>query len=72
VIEPGRYMIDAEGNAGVEGQPPIVNLAKRNGGGTGTRSVYGGTDGSGRTSWFESDGKCKYIETPSGGFSSGC
>jgi hypothetical protein len=74
-IAPGRYFLDADGNAGVEGQEPTINLAvaaqQRRGGG-GSRSIYGGTDHTGRASWFETDGKCRYIETPSGGFSSGC
>ncbi|HEU0031635.1 MAG TPA: hypothetical protein VFQ53_13440 [Kofleriaceae bacterium] len=76
-IPPGRYALDAQGNAGPEGGPATINLAamaaQRNGGGArGTTTVYGGTDHTGRASWFESDGKCRYIETPSGGFSSGC
>jgi hypothetical protein len=26
-VDPGRYRVDAQGNAGLEGGPPLINLA---------------------------------------------
>ncbi|MGH7537354.1 MAG: hypothetical protein ACREMF_01850 [Gemmatimonadales bacterium] len=59
-VYPGRYWVDAQGNAGFEGGPALVNLVvmarqrgARSGGGGGAYSVYNrlggmfGSDGSG-------------------------
>lgn len=79
-IAPGRYFIDAEGNAGLEGQAAVVNLnqlaAQRgagSSGGEGSYTVWGSTGENGNRAWFESDGKCKYVMMPDGSsVSSGC
>lgn len=50
-IPPGRYFIDAQGNAGQEGGPPQANLYQlaraRGGGGGGGAGYIGTSDGSG-------------------------
>ncbi len=58
-IAPGRYWLDSNGNAGLEGGPPIVNLyavgyaASRRGGRSWTRRGPGGGMGSdGNTTYF--------------------
>jgi len=82
--QPGRYFIDATGNAGVEGGPVIVNIMVR------ARQVHGGssqggggTNGDGTTTFqmgsgqnagsFFSDGTCRYYQDAKGNvISSGC
>jgi hypothetical protein len=63
-VQPGRYWVDAQGNAGQEGGPPLVNLyqlARQRGTASGNRgwnhatqgpngALYGGSDGS--TNYF--------------------
>ncbi len=62
-IQPGRYWLDASGNAGLEGGPALVNLlrvAQRNRAG-GTSKFHRGWGGT-----YSSDGNCYYISTGSG------
>ena len=70
-VVPGRYWMDAVGNVGVEGvSTPFVNLARL----IGARAQQGGNGGQGyswRSKYFDgmsagSDGKCSYVNTPSG------
>jgi hypothetical protein len=62
-IQPGRYWLDGAGNAGVEGQPAIVNLLQlanrqQSAGKSKFHRGWGGT--------YSSDGSCYYISTGSG------
>lgn len=81
-LQVGRYFVDGQGNAGVEGGPVLINLVQAansrraatggNGGGGGGTSITAGS-GSNK-SWFDSDGHgCKMFMTSSGTtVSSGC
>ena len=81
VVPAGRYWIDAQGNAGYEGQPARVNLValarqrqqdrRGNGGSKKPFNMYS-TDSSGRGSSIVSEGGCTILSTPSGSLSSGC
>ncbi len=81
----GRYFLDAQGNAGKEGGPILINLvqvanARRAANNRAANTAGGGggvhmTSGSGASrSWFDSDGKgCKVFTSSSGQtVSSGC
>ncbi len=86
-IVPGRYWLDAQGNAGPEGGPPTINLVRvaqqrRNtnhggGGGNGNGngrvySVSGPPDATGTRPSFMSDGKCSVFQGSAGTVMSGC
>ena len=66
VILPGRYWLDATGNAGFEGGPALVNLAAA------ARQAQGGSRGYGgwnRNTLFGNwggDGECSYYNAPDG------
>ncbi|MBT8491747.1 MAG: hypothetical protein KJO07_01695 [Deltaproteobacteria bacterium] len=64
-IQPGRYWLDAMGNAGFEGGPAVVNLFRvarnRPGAGGGRSKIHRGWGGT-----YSSDGSCYYISTGSG------
>jgi len=79
--QPGRYFVDAQGNAGLEGGPVLINLAAA------AQAAYGGNKSSGNsdgvTSWttgfgssrayFHSEGGCRTFFTEKGdSISSGC
>jgi hypothetical protein len=79
-IPPGRYFIAANGDAGVEGQAPSVNLfelqrqreASEGAGGDGQTQIFS-RDSSGQQSSMVSDGDCILVSTPGVDFaSSGC
>jgi hypothetical protein len=77
-ISPGRYFLDARGNAGVVGGPPTVNVVAAaqhraaQGGGRGEWGILDRDNGSFAGGWTNADGSsCKYIDTPSGGFTAG-
>jgi hypothetical protein len=65
-IRPGRYWLDAMGNAGFEGGPALVNIAAA------ARSARGGA--SGYSGWnrntpfgnWGGDGECTYYNAPNG------
>jgi hypothetical protein len=65
-IRPGRYWLDAVGNAGFEGGPALVNIAAA------ARSAQGGA--SGYSGWnrntlfgnWGGDGECTYYNAPNG------
>jgi hypothetical protein len=78
-VPPGRYTVDAAGNAGPEGQPPVVNLVEL------SRSRHErpqqpsrkpfnmySTDSAGRGSSIVSEGGCTILSTPDGSLASGC
>jgi hypothetical protein len=63
-VRPGRYWLDAYGNAGLEGGPPLVNLAQAR-----AQSHGGGYSGWNNNTPFGNwggDGKCSYYNTPNG------
>lgn len=67
-VPPGRYAIDAQGNLGYEGQPPVVNLADLQ-----QRQQLGKPfEMHGDDSHIVSEGGCTILSTPSGSLSSGC
>ncbi len=63
--QPGRYWVDAAGNAGYEGGPPFVNLIQaarqRSGGGAGGGGWYQRTWGAGGDMYGGSDGQSTYF-----------
>lgn len=63
--QPGRYWVDAAGNAGYEGGPPFVNLIQaarqRQGGGAGGGGWYQRTWGVGGDMYGGSDGQSTYF-----------
>jgi hypothetical protein len=73
VVPPGRYTVDAEGNAGPEGQPPVVNLyvlAQQREQGE-QRAAH--TDHYGNSGSMTTSGDCMMVSTPDVDFaSSGC
>ena len=85
-IPPGRYFVDAQGNAGVEGQPATVNLvalARARQQRTAQQqqqpqqshrgTEIHSTDPSGYHSSMVSDGNCILVSTPGADFAtSGC
>lgn len=67
-IPPGRYFLDANGNAGPEGGPPTVNLVAA------AQQAGGRSGGGGDNFWWSrygaagnSDGDAGYISLPNGG-----
>jgi hypothetical protein len=83
-VQPGRYFIDAQGNAGLEGGPVLVNLvalvnARSQPANNGNRGNRGGGDvhlqsgfGSNRA-WFDTQGSCKmFMDSKGNSISSGC
>jgi hypothetical protein len=75
--QPGRYFIDAQGNAGLEGGVVLVNLvqvASQRAQASGARREVHSTTGYGdNQKWFYSDGKCRTFFTAKGDIiSSGC
>jgi hypothetical protein len=80
IVPPGRYFVDAQGNAGLEGQAATVNLVElararqTRTARTPSRSTeIHSTDSSGYHSSMVSDGNCILVSTPGADFaSSGC
>lgn len=62
-VQPGRYWLDAQGNAGAEGGPAVINLAQaaQSRGGAGGASFHSGWGGT-----YSSDGNCYYVSTSAG------
>ena len=84
-LQPGRYFVDAQGNAGVEGGPVLVNLVQAANARRAAANRPAGNGGSGggvhmtagfgsNQSWFDSDGSgCKGFMTASGSWvTAGC
>lgn len=64
-VRPGRYWLDAYGNAGFEGGPALVNLnAARNQGQSG--GGYGGWNRNTAGGNWGGDGECSYYSHPDG------
>lgn len=66
-VQPGRYWLDAQGNAGQEGGPAQINLvqaAQQRGGGGNAGGQAKFQKGWGGT--YSSDGNCYYISTDAG------
>jgi hypothetical protein len=77
-VPPGQYYLAANGDAGVVGQPPSVNLVElqrqrqAGEGGSDQTAIYS-RDSSGYQSSMVSDGDCILVSTPGADFaSSGC
>jgi hypothetical protein len=65
VVLPGRYWVDAQGNCGYEGGPPLVNLrmlaTQSSGGGAwSVNSAFGTTCGDGQGNLFFNDGNTSW------------
>lgn len=65
----GRYAIDANGNLGYEGQPPVINVADLVRARQHQRQPF---EMHGDDSHIVSEGGCTILSTPSGSLSSGC
>jgi hypothetical protein len=62
-VRPGRYWLDAYGNAGFEGGPPLVNLAQARA--RGAQGYAGWNNNTAFGNWG-GDGECSYYNSPSG------
>lgn len=76
-VPPGRYFVDANGNAGPEGGPPVVNLyalAQQRGGVSAQASETTQIFGTGPTgpSSMTAVGDCIMVSTPDASFDTGC
>ncbi len=66
-IEPGRYWLDAHGNAGLEGGPPIVNIGQliqsvgSNADGHGHNPYYGNADAGNNFYFFDPGSGCSVM-----------
>jgi hypothetical protein len=76
--QPGRYFVDAQGNAGLEGGPVLVNLVaaaqthqRASAGGGGSVHLHSGYGSN--QSWFSSENGCKmFMDSKGNSISSGC
>lgn len=81
-VPAGRYTVDAQGNAGPEGQAPVVNLyalAPARGGSAEVSTARGSEptqiysrDAAGRGSSYIADGDCIMVSTPDISMDTGC
>jgi hypothetical protein len=62
-VRPGRYWLDAYGNAGFEGGPPLVNLAQARA--RGSQGYAGWNNNTAFGNWG-GDGECSYYNSPNG------
>jgi hypothetical protein len=62
-VRPGRYWLDAYGNAGFEGGPPLVNLAQARS--RGAQGYAGWNNNTAFGNWG-GDGECSYYNSPNG------
>jgi hypothetical protein len=62
-VRPGRYWLDAYGNAGFEGGPPLVNLAQARA--RGAQGYAGWNNNTAFGNWG-GDGNCSYYNNPDG------
>jgi hypothetical protein len=62
-VQPGRYWLDAYGNAGFEGGPPLVNLAQARARGN---DGYAGWNNNTPFGNWGGDGNCSYYNSPNG------
>lgn len=62
-VLPGRYWLDARGNAGFEGGPPLVNLAAAQ---RRARAASGGWNRNTPGGNWGGDGECSYYSHPDG------
>jgi hypothetical protein len=65
-VRPGRYWLDPYGNAGLEGGPPLVNLAQARAQSRGAAGGYSGWNNNTPFGNWGGDGKCSYFNTPDG------
>jgi hypothetical protein len=63
-VQPGRYWLDAYGNAGFEGGPPLVNLAQARS--RGAQGYAGWNNNTAFGNWGGDDNGCSYYNSPNG------
>jgi hypothetical protein len=65
-VQPGRYWLDASGNAGFEGGPALVNVVAAARGGSQSSGGYGGWNRNTPGGNWGGDGNCSYYSHPDG------
>ena len=65
-VQPGRYWLDASGNAGFEGGPALINLFAAGNRGGGNGGSHGGWNRNTPGGNWGGDGECSYYSHPDG------